>query len=119
MTNLQGEFDFSVVAPEVPSIAEQVVWTDKDIEKLMDGLIHDAIRSLRDSRISTESFSKDAAWLFSENEKSFSARNCCLVSGLDLDELRLGLYRTLGGDRRDKVRAIWDMVCPGYRKAIM
>lgn len=84
---------------------EDLSWTDNRVIALMDGLIQNSLRSIRDKKFNTASFAEEVAWFFDcfNDDHPFSARNCAVVAGLDIDSIRMATIRALP---MEKVRII-------------
>lgn len=76
--------------PELEQIGEEIiVWTEQDVLHIADCLIQDSVRSLFDYRVAAKTAFEIHEWIVSENDNGpFSFENCCLLSGLNPDELR-------------------------------
>jgi hypothetical protein len=70
-------------------------WTDEDIMYICDCLLEDSLRNLFDGRCSMVTVVEIFNWMTDIKDRNpFSFVNCCLVSGLDPDEIRESvLYR--------------------------
>lgn len=83
-------------------------WSDEEVSNLMDDMLYRSLSFIRNKSAHSEHFAEEVAWFFDEDNKDhpFSIHNCCLIAGLDVDDLRSGLYYVLPEDKKMIVRLI-------------
>lgn len=71
---------------------ELPLWTDDDIMCIYDCLLEDALRNLFSKNCSLATTTEIYNWITATDDKeAFSFNNCCLVSGLDPDVIRIAV----------------------------
>jgi len=91
------DFDFEEIAPAITHVKYE--WTDEDVEKLREGILMDALRSLRDGRQSKESRQETIEWIMSDDIAPFSFVICCQSQGLMPERVRDGVNAILQKER--------------------
>lgn len=74
-----------------------VFWKEDEIPILCASLIEMHIDQLRDARLRNNQITDEILiWLLDDNRSNpFSFQNCCLITGLDFEALRLGVFTEL------------------------
>lgn len=68
---------------------DPIVWTEEDIEHISQCLLEDSLRNLFDSRCSPKTVEEIYNWIMDDKDPNpFSFKNCCMVSGLDPENMR-------------------------------
>jgi hypothetical protein len=87
--NLDLIDDYAWLWGEEPAGLPPVTWTDEEVDILFIDLLQASLRSLSDSRTSQTVVWEILSWVNDvEDVRPFSFENCCLVGGLDADEIR-------------------------------
>ena len=66
-----------------------IVWTDHEVTQIFHCLLEQSLRALADSRVSPKPFQEIMKWVKNYHDPNpFSFENCCLICGVDADEVR-------------------------------
>jgi hypothetical protein len=100
----QLTFDIEKFLDELPDFE----WTNERILELMDSMIISAQKSIRDRKVNSKAFAEDIAWLYDwrNDDHPFSAENCAIVAGMDIDSIRFGTDYSLSEEKRAIIRLI-------------
>lgn len=80
---------------------DEVVWTDEDIAKLKQAMLLDALKQLRQIRLSSSAREEILGWIARPlkdggHADPFSFQDCCLASDLIAEEMQPHLIRMFG-----------------------
>jgi hypothetical protein len=84
-----------------PILDEMPTWTEQDILHICDCLLEDSLRNLFDGRCAKKTVVEIYKWMTDiKDPNPFSFMNCCMLTGLDPEEVRDSILNRLERSRR-------------------